>query len=418
MVEFRINSVSKSKLTDEGISVKELLELLNVDDELNKALLKSLDIESLKDDFINITGAKQLVNIQKGINKRFYKEDFISSLNNIAVYSDDNKLTFSFTDLGKSEYLSQLNLSSIDSVPLYSSKSDFFSWLYGMDKYASELIKEGLDEVLSHNLDLLRQQDIGSKERKYRILQDLNNKQFYVRAIISLDRYNNYDNNITIVIALLSIHKKIKESGIVYALNRIEYNESHIRIFFEEKSEKKLEGLGFVKNIIEVSNDEVKREALKFDAISNIEFIDAENNLQELMIQPSSSKRPKIKTNILAVAHSLSPKKFVEKLVEIDNSVRIHDELFELINEISKIENPLQIMFLVKDMVKNARSESFKRHRDGIQKIIDTQIVDNMIQLLTLFKKLELVTENDIEASEYVRYIIYQSLIERKKQFV
>lgn len=66
--------------------------------------------------------------------------------------------------------------------------------------------------------------------------------------------------------------------------------------------------------------------------------------------------------------------------------------------------------------VKNARSESFKKHRDVIQKIIDTHVVDNMIQLLTLFKKLELVTENDIEASEYVRYIIYQSLIERKKQ--
>lgn len=415
MVEFSINSVSKSKLTDDGVSVKELLELLNVDDELNKALLKALDVDSFKEDFINITGAKQLVTIQKAINKRFYKEDFVSSLDNIAVYSDDNKLTFCFTELSKSEYLSQLNLSSMDSTPLYSSKSDFFSWLYGMDKYANELIKEGLDDILSHNLDLLRQQEIGSKERKYRILQDLNNKQFYVRAIISLDRYNNYDNNITIVIALLSLHKKTKESGIVYALNRIEYNESYMRIFFEEKGEKKLEGLGFVRNVIEVSNDEVKREALKFEAISNIEFIDSENNLQELIIQPSSSKRPKIKTNILAVAHSLSPKKFVEKLVEIDNSVKIHDELFELISEISKIQNPLQIMFLVKEIVKNARDESFKRHRGKIQEIIDTHVVNNMIQLLTLFKKLELVTENDIEASEYVRYIIYQSLIERKK---
>ena len=183
-----------------------------------------------------------------------------------------------------------------------------------------------------------------------------------------------------------------------------------------EKGEKKLEELGFVKNLIEISNDEVKREALKFEAVSIIEFIDSENNLQELIIQPSSSPRPKIKTKILAVAHSMSPKTFVEKLVEIDNSVKIHNELFELISAISKIQNPRQIMFLVKDIVKNARSESFKKHRDVIQKIIDTHVVDNMIQLLTLFKKLELVTENDIEASEYVRYIIYQSLIERKKQ--
>ena len=416
MTEFCINSVSKSKLADEGISVKELLELLDVNDELNKALLKALDVDSLKDDFINITGAKELVTIQKAINKRFYKEDFVSSLDNIAVYSNDSKLTFCFTDLSKSEYFSQLNLSTMDSTPLYSSKSDFFSWLYGMDKYANELIKEGLDDILSHNLDLLRKQEIGSRERKYRILQDLNNKQFYVRAIISLDRYNNYDNNIAIVIALISLHKKTKESGVIYALNRIEYNESYMRIFFEEKGEKELGGLGFVKNLIEVSNDEVKREALKFEAVSIIEFVDSDNSLQELIIQPSASPRPKIKTKIFAIAHSVSPKKFVEKLVEIDNSVKIHNELFELISEISKIQNPLQIMFIVKEIVKSAKNESFKKHRDGIQKIIDTHVVDNMIQLLTLFKKLELVTENDIEASEYVRYIIYQSLIERKKQ--
>ena len=65
-------------------------------------------------------------------------------------------------------------------------------------------------------------------------------------------------------------------------------------------------------------------------------------------------------------------------------------------------------------MVKNARDESFKKHKNKVQKIIDTHVVDNMIQLLSLFKKIELVTENDIEASEYVRYIIYETLIERK----
>ncbi len=416
MAEFTIKNVSKSKLTDEGVSVKDLLELLNEEDELNKALLKALNVDDLKDDFIEISGANQLVTIQKGINKGFYKEDFISSLNNIDImYNDDDKLTFCFTDLSKSEYFSQLNLSSIDAAPIYSSKSDFFSWLYGMDKYANELIKNGLGDILSQNLNLLREQEIGNKERKYRMLQSLNSKQFYVRAIISLDRYNNYDNNITIVTALLSLHKKMKESGVIYALNRIEYSESHMRIFFEEEEKRELEGLGFVKNIIEVSNDEVKREALKFDAIGNIEFIDSDNNPQEILIQPSFSNRPKVKTNILAIAHSLSPNKFIEKLSEIDNSVQIHNDLFELINGISKITNPRQIIFLVKEKVKNARDENFKRHRDKIQTIIGTHVVDNMIQLLTLFKKIELVTENDIEASEYIRYIIYESLIERRK---
>ncbi|HBX46512.1 hypothetical protein [Limibacterium fermenti] len=415
MTDFTINNVSKSKLTDKGITVKELLKLLNEDDDLTKAFLKALKIDNLKDDFIKISGANKLVSIQKEINEKFHKEDLESSLNNIVVHDDDNKLTFCFTDLSKSENLSQLKLSSIDTIPKYSSKSDFFSWLYGMDKYAKTLMNNGLSSILLYNLDLLRQEEIGSKGRKYRILQDLTTQQFYVRAIISLDRYNNYDNNITIVAALLSLHKKMQELELVYNLNRIEYNESYIRIFFEEEGKRELKGLGFVKNIIAVSNDEVKREALKFDAIGSIEFVDSEHITREIMIQPSFSHNPKVKTNILAIAHSLSPKKFVEKLAEVDNSIKIHDELFELINEISKIRKPQEILFLVKGKVERAKDESFKKHRTKIQQIIESHLVENMIQLLTLFKKLELVTENDIEASEYIRYIIYESLIERRK---
>lgn len=414
MDEFRINHVSKSKLTDEGVSVKEVLELLDMEDELNISILDALSIDSLKDDFIRISGARKLVTIQKEINNRFYKEDFISNLNDIAVYFEEDELNLCFTNLIRSEYFSKKGFTSINSIPIYSSKKDFFSWLYGMDKYANELVKNGLDEILSSNLDLLRQREIGDKDRKYRILYDSTNSQFYLRAIISLDRYNNYDNNITVVIALLSLHKKMKELNKTYALNRIEYNESYLKIFFEEDSKKELVGLGFVKNIIEVSNDEVKREALKFDAIGIIEFTDTESNIQEIIIQPSFSIRPKVKTNILAIAHSLSPTKFIQKLEDIDNSVEIHNELFELINGISKITNPLQIMFLVKNMVKNARNENFKKHKVKIENIIDTNVVNNMVQLLTLFKKMELITENDIEASEYLRYIIYESLVERR----
>lgn len=65
-------------------------------------------------------------------------------------------------------------------------------------------------------------------------------------------------------------------------------------------------------------------------------------------------------------------------------------------------------------MVKNARDESFEKHKNKLQNIIDNHVVDNMIQLLSLFKKMEPVTENDIDTTDYLRYIIYEALIERK----
>lgn len=68
----------------------------------------------------------------------------------------------------------------------------------------------------------------------------------------------------------------------------------------------------------------MRQGALKFEAISNIEFIDLENEWQEIIIQPStrSSSRPKINTDILVIGHNLGIDKFVAKLENIENSVK------------------------------------------------------------------------------------------------
>lgn len=413
MANFHINHLLKSQLDDDGVSVKELLELLDINDSLTIQLMKALNIEEYKEDFIKISGANKLVQVQKGINKRFYKEDIASSLNDIKVCNNED-FTLEFYNLNNSDYFSKLNISQLRAKTKYSSRNDFFSWYYGMDKYASELLKNGLDEVLHQNIELLKSYKIANLERKYRILYDSLKNEYYVRAIISMDRYVNYDNNITIVIALLSLHKKMLEEKIAYSLNRVEYNESCMKIFFEEDGKRKLGELGYVKNITQISNDEVKRESLKFEAISLIEFIDVNDEVQEIFIQPSFSNRPKVETTILAIAHNLGSDKFIKKLEEIENSEGKHNDLFSLISNVSEIKDPLQILHLVKLMVNNARSEGIKQYKGQLKRILETNVVNNMIQLLSVFKKMDLLTESDIEASEYVRYIIYQSLIEKK----
>lgn len=413
MIDFSIKHTLKSSLNDDGVSVQELLNLLNLEDDLTGILLESLNIENIKNDFINITGAKQLLKIQEGINKGFLKEDLVSSLKDITVYNND-AFTINFNNIKNHEDLLDLASSQIISTPIYSAKNDFFSSFYGMDKYANGLIKNGMNDILQANLELLKNKEISENKRRYRILYDLNEKAFYLRAIISMDRYNNYDNNIAIVIALITLYRRMKEQEIVYSIDRIEYNESYIRIFFAQNDKRKLSNdLGYVKNMIEVSNDEIKREALRFDAISNIEFIDANSEIQDLIIQPST-KNSKIKTSILSIKHSAIPKTFVQQLQEIGNSQKIHDSLFSEISEIFKITNPAQIIFFLKRKVELAKNEYIKKHKKNITDILNKQTVTNMIQLLTLFKKIELITENDIEASEYIRFVIYESLTNKR----
>ncbi len=139
-----------------------------------------------------------------------------------------------------------------------------------MDKYAKKLIDNGFKKIIETNLELLKEEKI--KDKKYRLIHYKPDNNYYLRAIVSTDNYFDYNNSIAVVIALLTLYKEIKSSGVAYSLKLCEYNESNIRMFFDTTGEKKLDGIGFVKNIIEISNDEIKREALRFSGVCTITY--------------------------------------------------------------------------------------------------------------------------------------------------
>lgn len=414
MGKFKLRRIYKTNLTDQGVNLKTILQLLDRDNPLDLELIEKLNLDKLEDRFIAIRGAATLVKAQEDINKQFHKEDYISALENISIDTQEDKLRLKFENIEGSAFLKKLELTDIIAIPKYSSKSDFFSDLFGMDKYAKELLNNGHADILQTNISLLKRKKIAQKERKYRLLYDNKENKFYIRAIVSKDLYKDYDNNITIVVGLIALHKQMQEQGIEYSINRIEYNESCIRIYFEEQNSRELENIGHVKNLIIVSNDEIKRESLKFYAGCSIVYTSIDGMDQELFIQPSLSAKSKIKSNITSVRHTFSVDKFIESIIEVDSSTSIHNELYELITDISEIKNPIQIKYLIEKKVNRARNESFKKYKNDITRVINEFNVGNIIQLLTLFNKMDLITENDIEANEYVRYLVYECLIKKK----
>jgi len=406
MENFNRKSISKSDIpiSDCGIHVSELLSILEKED-LPIQLCKLLDTDAIQDEFIKIKGAKTLVDIQKKLNKRFHKEDLKSKIFDISLY---NKKDFSinFNNTKNNEYFQNLNLEQISTIPIYSAKREFFADLYQMDKYASNLIKSGHRSILEENFRML--QEVHKASKRYRILHDTVDSLFYLRGIISLQNYYNYDNNLAIVIALITLHNVMKKSDIEYSLRRCEYNESFIRIFFESSEIKQLETIGNVKSIIEVSNDEIRREALRFTGVCSIEFGNKEKSKNELFIRPQE-----IKSRIISVGHNRIPRTAIQELAQIDNARNVHSNIFKDILKIKEIKDPEEIKFLVKSKVEKLRNGEVKKVQTQILKELNNS-ASNIIQLLTIFSKIELLSEKDIEASEYIRFIIYQALIERK----
>src|SRR5690606_4360496 len=181
-------------------------------------------------------------------------------------------------------YFNEIEINELAALPIHSGERDFFSNLYDMDKYAKQLIIRGHRDILNQNLELLK-----SKEdyvKRYRLLHSLEDNTFYLRAIISEDRYYNYDNNLTFVIALLKLHFETKTSNVQYYLSFSEYNESYLRLYFRTSETRELKGIGYLQNMLLVSNDEIKREALRFSTICSINYRTSDNIEERLYIKP------------------------------------------------------------------------------------------------------------------------------------
>lgn len=407
MEKFKRKTLEKENFpsSDIGIKVSELIKLIK-ENSLSKEILTFLNIEEIKNDFIKIVGAETLFNVQASLNRRFYKDDLRSSIENISLFRKDD-FSINFNDTSKSDYLRDLKVKTVSAIPIYSASRDFFSGLYNMDKYASKLIETGNKHILETNLQLLKEA-VKKEDKRYRILHDTIDKEFYLRAIISVGSYHNYDNNMAIVIGLLTLHSEMKKSGLVYSLKRCEYNESFIRMFFESTDVKKLESIGVVKNVVEVSNDEIKREALRFSGVCIIEFGKDNKKKDEIFIRPHETK-----SKILSVRHNQGPENAIKELRNIENAKNVHARLYDDISKITKIKSPEQIKFLVIKKIENAKNDEVKKLKSALLKELNNN-VGNMIQLLTTFKKIELIANEDINAVEYIRFIIYQALIEKK----
>ena len=406
MEQFSKKSINKSEIveSDLGIKVSDLVELVE-SNILSLQILNLLDIDSIKDEFIKIKGAKTIVDNQKAINSKYKKIDLVSSLSNVSLYNDD-VFTINFKKIKDNPYLENLHKSKICTIPIYSAEREFFSGLFQMDRYATKLISNGLSEIVQTNLRLLKKE--GVKDRKFRVLHDISEDLFYLRGIISLNKYHNYDNNLCVVLGLLMLHEEMKKRNVSYSLNLCEYNESFIRLFFESSEIIELEKIGHVKNLIEISNDEIKREAFRFLGVCSIVFENETKKIDEIIISPNE-----VKSKILSIKHNQISKTAVEELIKMNQMTKIHEDLFDDIKLISKISKPEQIKFLIRDKVEKAKRQEIKKIKNEVVKLIDESRISNMIQLLTLFKKIELISE-EIEAKEYLRFEMYQALINKK----
>lgn len=406
MEKFKKRTLNSDGFTkgDNGIEVDKLLTLIDESEYLEE--IKSyFDIPNMKDKFISISGASTLFTILTSMDSRYKKVDLRSNLKDIQ-FDYEKEFGLVFNNLSESEYFSETKREIIKAIPIHSGERDFFQNLYSIDKYAASLLKNGYRDILDQNLESLK-----SKEehiRRYRLIHDTKEDEFYLRAIISEDRYFNYNNNIAFVIALLKLHYESLNSDTKYEIAFSEFNESAIRVYFNTTELKSIEGVGYLQNTIQVSNDEIKKEALKFSTVASILFKGKNEEEENLYIKPKD-----VKSKVLSITHGTGPKKAFDNLNDFTRSSEIFENLYQDVKKVSKIKDHGQILHLVRIKIENSNTEEIKKRKDDMKKFLLVEI-KTTTQLLEVFNKLIMLEGLEIDGKEYLRYLIYEALIDRK----
>jgi hypothetical protein len=406
-----MNEFSKRELSeknffedDNGIQINKLLTLIKNNDYF-KNVIDYFELDENDSTLINIPGARTMFTVLKSISMDFIKVDLLSSLSDIHFnHNDCFKIEFANTNIN--QYFNSIGINELIALPIHSGERDFFTNLFDMDKYAKQLINRGHKDILNQNLELLK-----SKEnyiKRYRLLHKVKDNTFYLRAIISEDRYYNYDNNLTFVIALLKLHFESESSNVKYHLSFSEYNESYLRLYFRTSEMKELKRVGYLQNILLVSNDEIKREALKFSTICSINFKTINDSTERLFIKPKD-----IKNNVLSISHGTGPDRAFKSLEKFVRSKDIFKNLCDEIKSVANIKEHNQIVYLVLSKIENSNTKSIKKSKDELKKVL-LKDIKNTIQLLETFNKLMLLDGLEIDAKEYLRYVIYDALVNRK----
>ncbi|WP_300567825.1 hypothetical protein [Flavobacterium sp.] len=390
---------------DKGVSVEKILELIKYSN-FYQQFYDLFKIKEIEKEFISIPGATKLVDTMIQIENSFEKFDLDSSIQNLE-FNPSEKFSITFKNITDEEINTIIDSDEFTAQPIYSSQNDFFSSLFNMDRYANKLFSRKLNHLVYKNLKEVKEilKSFLIKDKRYRIVRDKENN-YYLRAITS-KRYHDYNNNIAVFVGLITLHNEMKKSKSTFIVQRCEFNESYVRVFFKSGEIKMLENIGKLENIIEVSNDEIKREALRFSCAFSINYGSSNEKDKSIYIKPSRTK-----ANILSIRHNILPKTAMDELVALSNYKEIQNDLLKDIEAISKIKSPEAIKHLVFVKIKSAKSTELKKSKNNILSEL-TNKVNSLIELLEMMNKIEMLAE-EIDAKEYLRYLVYEALVYKK----
>ncbi|WP_237982854.1 hypothetical protein [Bacillus thuringiensis] len=383
----------------DSIQLSQLLELLPVDidtNPLNKTIQDEFPIKNFgnSNDTLAIRGTKELYNqYQKVIVNKIDVKESLDNLEYMGL-TDKNEVILHFK--------AKPPIEAIKTTGIYNSRKDFFDDIFRMGKFAQFCIEKGFKDLLKENIDelIIRLKD---EKRQFRLIEHQN--KWLLRGITSSEKYQNYDNNISLYLALLSLHKYAKEKRLNFYIENARMSDSNIDIFFEQEEPIKINNLGYLHFGVHVSNNEIRKSPFTIQLRYRITD---ENNYHF---------NGTLKKSILNIQHNCGIDKAKIKISEIFKIDTFQDEVLE---HITKIQNTTDftrdaIYDVMNQIVHN---KNLKKETKDNAKTVFKETVENTWTLIRAFNNMNEIT-TDLSEKIYIEQLLHEIITKasnKKKQ--
>lgn len=385
------------------LSISDCIELIN-QSEFKDELLRLFNIDSNTDEKIPIKGLSKIVSSIISRDEQFEKIDITSHISDISCAKNDNNggITLQFKDV------KSLEKKILHAEAIYSTKKEYLEGGYKLDKFAKFCIANDCFDLVTNNIESLNEKFKASDShiKNYRLLKDKEDK-YYARAITSVNSYHDYNIRFSLFVTIIALNQLIKNEGKSFQISRCEFSESFIRLYIKKNTTIKLKNIGELSFVLEMSNDEIKREAFKFEGLFRLTLKD-KNSERNLYLKPK-----KIKTKLVSIKHNFKPETVISSLSGLSTFIsEAEAEMIEDIKDIHKVSDPDLLRFTLLRKIEKSSNSELGIYKDTIRKELNKKIY-KISELLVLMDKVDEVVK-DLDVKEYLRYLFYDILIAKK----
>lgn len=375
--------------------------------EFKEDVFKIFDFDAIKSEKLTVNGLKLVIESILSVNREYEKIDLVTHSSNIELVDSDDSSDTNVILLQFNDVKSQTDEEVIIAETIYSAGREYFEGSYHLEKFAKFCLQHGDRALIKSNISYLNKRHSKSENlvKSYRLLRTQTG-YYYLRGITSSNVYKDYNVPFALFVSILSLHLLSKKNRHKFNVSYCEYSESFIRIHFETEKQENVENIGLLKFVLEMTNDEIKRDAFKFSGVFHLKAISAgEEYVLQLKPNPKG-----IKTPIISVKHSVRPSTMYKQLEGLAEYItNAEADMKEDLIGMSAIKNPDHLRFKLQEAIKKSKHQELRSYQEKMSMALNVKI-SRMSDLLGLMNKLNQIVPEEFEAKEYLRYLYYDIL--------